>query len=207
MSEQNRECGAVPLDSPEDSNSQEVEAGTCWFALRVKPRHERSSAAALRLKGYEEFVPLYRSRRRWSDRVKELELPLFAGYVFCRFDSRFRLPILTTPGVWSILGGGREPVPVPDWEIETLKSVVGSGLPVEPWPYLEVGCRVSIEEGPLRGVEGNLLEVKGRQRLVLSVDLLRRSIAVEVDRLSVRPLLKDAGSIRLCAVRAQSAGD
>jgi transcription antitermination factor NusG len=207
MSEQNRERGAGRLDPPEFSSSQATEADSCWFALRVKPRHERSSAAALRFKGYEEFVPLYRSERRWSDRVKELELPLFAGYVFCRFDSRFRLPILTTPGVLCIIGSGREPVPVPDREIEALKAVVRSGLRTEPWPYLEPGCRIGIEAGPLRGIEGTLLEVKGCQRLVLSVDLLRRAVAVEVDRQWVRLLAKPVGSVPPNAARAHSAGN
>lgn len=187
---------------PEDSDQRETGLHQ-WFALSVKPRHERSSAASLRSKGYEEFVPLYRSQRRWSDRVKELELPLFAGYVFCQFDVRFRLPILTTPGVVRIVGAGREPTPVPDGEIEALKSVARSGLPVEPWPFLQPGCLMSVEDGPLRGVQGTLLEIKQRERLVLSVGLLRRSIAVEVDRRWVRPL--QPGSIQTQLSRAACA--
>lgn len=182
-----REQPAIWAGFSEDSNPQETGLHQ-WFALSVRPRHERSSAAALRSKGYEEFVPLYRSRRRWSDRVKELELPLFAGYVFCQFDVRFRLPILTTPGVVRIVGAGREPTAVPDSEIEALKSVARSGLPVEPWPFLQPGSSISIEDGPLRGVQGTLLEIKQQGRLVLSVGLLRRSISVEVDRRWVRPL-------------------
>jgi transcription antitermination factor NusG len=166
----------------------EHEPGARWFALSVKPRHERTSAAALRFKGYQEFVPLYQSRRRWSDRVKEIELPLFAGYVFCRFDARFRLPILTTPGVLKIVGAGRDPIPVQDSEMEALEAVARSGILAEPWPFLQAGCRVRVEEGPLRGTEGFLLEVKSRERLVLSVTLLSRSIAVEVDRDWVRPI-------------------
>jgi len=179
---------------PRHWNSEEAGADTRWFALSVKPRHGKSTSAALRFKGYEEFAPLYSSRRRWSDRFKDVELPLFAGYVFCRFDVRRRLPVLTTPGVLRIVGSGKEPVPVLDSEIEALRAVVGSGLVVEPWPFLEVGCQIGIEEGPLRGVHGTLLEIKGRERLVLSVSLLRRSIAVEVDRRWVMPLAKNAVS-------------
>lgn len=163
-------------------------SGKSWFALSVKPRHEKSTATALRIKGFEEFVPSYRSQRRWSDRLKEVELPLFAGYAFCRFDAQTRLPILTTPGVLRIIGSGREPEPIPDSEIEALRSVARSGLTAEPWPFLEAGTPVLIEDGPLRGVEGTLLEVKQQERLVLSVSILRRSVAVEIDRRWVRPL-------------------
>jgi len=172
------------------------DTGEGWFALSVKPRHERTSAAALRYKGYQEFVPMYRSRRRWSDRIKELELPLFAGYVFCRFDVRHRVPILSTPGVLRIIGAGREPVAVPDNEIEALQAVACSGCTVEPCPYLEAGTQVRVDEGPLRGVEGILLEIKQRERLVLSVSLLSRSIAVEVDRRWVSPVAAESSVMR-----------
>ena len=165
--------------------------GASWFALCVKPRHEKSAAAALRFKGYDEFLPLYRARARWSDRVKVTQRPLFPGYVFCRLDIRHRVPVLNTPGVLRVIGHGREPVALEDREIDALKVVVRSGLPAEPWPFLNVGCRIGIEEGPLRGIEGTLLEIKGRDRLVLSVGLLQRSIAVEVDRRWVLPLRTD----------------
>jgi transcription antitermination factor NusG len=167
-----------------------------WFALSVKPRHEKSCAAALRQKGFEEFLPLYRSERRWSDRLKEVELPLFAGYAFCRFEAQSRLPILTTPGVLRIVGSGKEPTPIPDTEIEALRSVVKAGLTAEPCPYLEAGAAVVVDGGPLRGVEGTLLEVKQQERLVLSIGLLQRSVAVEVDRRWVKPLLRRAAAGR-----------
>ncbi len=177
-----------------------------WFALCVKPRHEKTAAGALRFKGYEQFSPCYRSKHRWSDRIKEVELPLFSGYVFCRFDGNHRLGVLTTPGVLRIIGTGRGPIPIPDAEIEVLKTVVQSGLPAEPWPFLELGCQIGIEEGPLRGVRGTLLEIKGRERLVLSVTILRRSIAVEVDRQWVTPLAQDATHLPGTFGRALSAG-
>jgi len=120
-----------------------------WFALQVKPRHEQSSAKALRQKGYDEFVPLYRCRRRWSDRVKEIDLPLFPGYIFCRLDNQnIRLPVVTTPGVHRILGQVRRQ------EMTTLLQVIRSGQHLEPWPYLTAGSRVQIIDGPLAGVHG-----------------------------------------------------
>ena len=102
-----------------------------WYAIRVQSKFESLVSTALRGKGYEEFLPFYRSRRQWSDRVKELDLPLFPGYLFCRFDVHDRLrPILTTPGVISILGAGKVPIPVADEEITTIRAVLGSGLAV-----------------------------------------------------------------------------
>lgn len=159
-----------------------------WYAVQTKTSREKFVAEILRGKGYEEFVPLYRSRRRWSDRIKEVELPLFPGYVFCKFDAGRRLPILTTPGVLLIVGHGRAPVPVEDTEIEALRAVVRSRLQAQPWPYLQVGQRVRIEGSPLAGMEGILLELKNSCRIVVSVDLLQRSVAVEVDHNWVRPI-------------------
>ena len=159
----------------------------CWFALRTKPRHEKSTALALRGRGLEEFLPLAQMRRRWSDRTVDLELPLFPGYVFCRFDPWDRLPVVTTPGVQSVVGFGRTLIAVEDGEIASLQVLARSGLEAQPWPFLEVGQVVSIESGPLAGCEGMLLDFKGTRRLVLSVTLLQRAVAVEVDRPCVRP--------------------
>lgn len=159
-----------------------------WFALRVKPRHEKATAWALHNKGYEEFLPQYRSRRRWSDRIKELDIPLFPGYVFCRFDPEDRLPVLTTPGVVSVIGMGKTPTPVEASEIVALQVVVQSGLQAQPWPFLEVGQAVRIELGPLAGLEGILTDFKNRQRLAVSVTLLQRSVAVEIERAWISPI-------------------
>jgi transcription antitermination factor NusG len=152
-----------------------------WFAVQVKTRRESAVATILGGKGYEAFLPTYKSRRRWSDRIKELELPLFPGYLFCRFNAQNRLPILTTPGVVQIVGIGRNPMPLEESEIAAIQVVVRSGLSREPWPFLQVGGRVRIEGGPLYGLEGIVLAFKGRNRLVLSVTLLQRSVAVEID--------------------------
>jgi transcription antitermination factor NusG len=159
-----------------------------WFAIRTAIGREKLVSMQLRNKGYEDFLPLYRSRRKWSDRTKELEFPLFPGYLFCRFDVFHRLPVLMTPGVKLILGFGKLPAPVAGEEIESLQRVVASGAPATPWPYLSVGQRVQVCEGPLAGVEGILAQVKNSSRIVLSVELLRRSVAVELDRASVAPV-------------------
>ena len=176
---------AVPVDAPAASA---VEATHPWFAVRVRSNFEQMTAAALRGKGYEEFLPVYRARRRWSDRLKEVDCPLFPGYVFCRFDVENRLPVLVTPGVISILGMGKTPVPLDEGEIEAVRVIVRSGLVAGPWPFVRVGQAVYIEEGPLAGAEGVVIKVKGRYRLVASVTLLQRSVYVEIDREWVRPI-------------------
>lgn len=152
-----------------------------WFAVRVKSRCEKMVSELLRQKGYEEFLPLYCSRRRWSDRIKVVELPLFAGYLFCRFDPTGRAAILATPGVFLIVGQGRTPVAIESTEVEGIRLALGSGQPVRPWPHLAVGQTVRIEMGALRGVEGTLLRFKGSNHLILGIQLLQRSVAVEVD--------------------------
>jgi len=152
-----------------------------WFALSTRSQREKMVASLLHSKGYEEFLPLYRSHRRWSDRTKAIEKPLFPGYVFCRFDVQKRLPILMTPGVRFIAGIGKTPLAVNESEMASLQHVVQSGLQVEPWPFLQVGQRVRIERGALQGLEGILMGFKKPHRLVVSVTLLQRSIAVELD--------------------------
>ncbi len=159
-----------------------------WFAVRVRTQHEKSVASAISARGFEEFLPLYISRRRWSDRLKSMELPLLPGYVFCRIDPSFRLPILTLPGVLHFVGIGRVPAPIDEGEIAALQRAVRSGLHIEPSPYIEVGQRVLLGDGPLTGLEGILTEVRKRYRVVVSVTLLQRSVAVEIDRLWLTPV-------------------
>jgi transcription antitermination factor NusG len=151
------------------------------------------ASATLRGKGYEEFLPMYRSSRQWCDRIKKLDLQLFPGYLFCRFDVHHQLPILTTPGVISIVGAGKTPIPVDDDEIEAIKAILRSGLAVQPWPLLQVGSKVYIERGPLAGVEGIITNTEKVYRLVVSVSLLQRSVAVEIDREWARPIVDRIG--------------
>jgi transcription antitermination factor NusG len=159
-----------------------------WYAVRVRPRFERLVSTSLSGKGYVEYLPLYNSRRTWSDRSKDLDLPLFPGYLFCRFDVDVRMPILTTPGVISVVGIGRIPVAIPDPEVEAIRTMIRSGLHLQPWPQLTVGSRVVIERGPLQGLEGVAVDLKKKYRLFVSVPLLHRSVSVEIDREWVRPL-------------------
>jgi transcription antitermination factor NusG len=158
-----------------------------WYALQVRPRFEKLVASTLLNKGIEGFLPLYRKRSRWSDRIKEVELPLFPGYLFCRFDINHRLPILITPGVMHVVGIGKTPHPVENGEIEALQAVVISGLQAEPRSFLNVGEKVRIEIGPLAGIEGILLALKGSRQLIVSVNLLQRSVAVTIDESWVVP--------------------
>jgi transcription antitermination factor NusG len=164
-----------------------------WYAIQIQSRLASVASTTLRGKGYEEFLPLYRSKRRWSDRIKELELPLFPGYLFCRFDVHDRLPILTTPGVLSIIGAGKTAIAVDDEEIEAVRAILRSGLAAQPWPFLCVGSKVYIEGGPLVGVEGIITNTDKVCRLIISVSLLQRSVAVEIDREWARPIADATG--------------
>lgn len=170
-----------------------------WYAIRVQTKFAGVASEALRGKGYEEFLPLYRSQRRWSDRVKQLDLPLFPGYLFCRLDVQDRLlPVLTTPGVISIVGAGKTPIPVAEEEISSIRAILRSGLAAQPWPFLDVGSRVYIEAGPLAGLEGIITTIDKHCRLVVSVSLLQRSVAVKIERDWARPVAgRNCGDVRL----------
>lgn len=168
-----------------------------WFALTVKPRHEKTVAQSLRNRGLEDFLPLYSARRRWSDRVKAVEFPLFPGYVFCRFDYDLRSPVLSTPSVTSIVGFANLPTPISEDEIIAVRTILASGLPAQPWPVVRVGQCIRIEHGSLTGLEGILIREKDSLRVVVSLKLLHRAVAVEVDR--------DIISATNGASRAQSA--
>ena len=164
-----------------------------WYALQIQSKLGSLASATLCGKGYEAYLPLYRCGRRWSDRVKQLDRPLFPGYLFCRFDVCDRLPILTTPGVISVVGAGKTPVPVDEEEIEAIRAILRSGLVAQPWPFLQVGSKVYIERGPLTGLEGIITNTDKVYRLIVSVNLLQRSVAVEIDREWARPVAKGMG--------------
>jgi transcription antitermination factor NusG len=167
------------------------EDNTRWYAFSVIPRKEKVTSQTLRAKGYEEFLPLYTEKRPWSDRIKAVELPLFPGYVFCRLDPQVRLPILKIPSINQIIGFGKTPQPVEDAEIANLQAVCKAGIHAVPCPYLTAGARVNILEGPLKGVEGILVQdavQASDPRLIVSVTLLQRSISVEINREWISPL-------------------
>jgi transcription antitermination factor NusG len=177
-----------------------------WFAVQVKPRSEKSVAAIARYNGFDQFLPLYHTSRRWSDRIKSIELPLLPGYVFCRIDPACRLQLLTIPGVQQIVGAGKTPLPVNDAEIAALQVAAQSGLPAEPWPFLRAGQQVLLQDGPLAGLEGLLIEVRKNYRLLLSVALLNRSVAVEIDRDWVTPIRTPGSRIAPTTFTAPLAG-
>ncbi|HXP84842.1 MAG TPA: UpxY family transcription antiterminator [Bryobacteraceae bacterium] len=177
-----------------------------WFALRVRSGSEKMVAAIAENKGVENFLPVYQCSRRWSDRVKSLELPLFPGYLFCRLNPKYRLPVLTIPGVQHFVGIGRAPVAIDEAEIAAIQTAVRSGLHTEPWPYLSTGQRVRLDRGPLEGLEGLLVEVRKQQRIVVSVQLLMRSVAVEIERGWVTPAGANGGANRGKNAPATSGG-
>jgi transcription antitermination factor NusG len=179
-------------------------ARTQWFALRVKPRSEKAVATMAHNKGFEEFVPLYECRRRWTDRIKSVHLPLFPGYVFCRLNAEHRLPLLTIPGVLHFVGVGKIPAPIEASEIATIQSAVQSGLGTAPWPFLALGQWVRLDGGPLAGLEGILIKINNQHRLVVSLSLLRRSVAVEIEREWVTPLDRGGRHVELPANKVLS---
>ncbi len=164
-----------------------------WFAIRVKPNYEKPVLATLRGKGFEPYLPVLRTRRQWSDRVKIMDMPLFPGYLFCRLDLQNRMPLVTTPGFLYIVGVGKNPEPVDESEIEAIAAVLRSGLPVKAHTSLKVGQRIELQRGPLRGLQGVLTKIAEQHRLYVAVTLLQRSISVEVQPDWVKPVGGPAG--------------
>jgi transcription antitermination factor NusG len=160
-----------------DSKSE----GLKWYALQVHARKEQLVASQLQTRNLECFLPTYKSLRKWSDRTKELQQALFPGYVFCRFDYENRQPVVMTTGVTQIVGTGKVAIPIADSEIGALQVAVSSGIPAQPWPYLRTGEYVQVNYGHLSGLQGILVNFKGNHRVVLSVTLLQRSLALEVE--------------------------
>ena len=159
-----------------------------WYAITVKHQHEQAVRYQLEFKGFEALAPTYRGCRRWSDRLKELDLPIFTGYVFCRFPDPEKIRVLDTPGAVKLVSFGGRPAAIPDGEITAIQTVIASRLPARPWPYLRPGDRVRIGRGPLRGLEGTLLREKDRLHLVIGVELLQRAMSVELDVDMVEPV-------------------
>lgn len=173
------------------TGSDLTQTGTSpWYALYTRHQHEGSVAASLTRNGIENFLPTYSSVRKWKDRTKVLSLPLFPSYVFLHGALDRRVKVLSTPGVYSIVGFGGSPVAISQAEIEAIRKAVQSGLPAEPHPYLQCGDRVRVKAGLLEGIEGILTRKKSSYRLILSAEVLQKSIAVEVDAFSVEPIAR-----------------
>jgi transcription antitermination factor NusG len=164
------------------------EDGLQWFALKVRSRAEQSTGTFLTGRGFEVFCPTYPERREYSDRIKTVQAPLFPGYLFCKLTWSNRLPIVSAPNVEYIVGFGSEPTPVATSEVAAVRTIVRSGAPCQPHPYLRLGQRVRLQSGPLADLEGILVATRSSHRLVVSVDLLQRSVATEVDSAHVRPM-------------------
>jgi transcription antitermination factor NusG len=163
----------------------ELATSASWYALYTRHQHEKAIAQILSAKGLEVFLPLYNATRRWKDRTVHLSLPLFPCYLFLRGMKERRLEVVTTPGIVSILSVNGEPAAIPESEIESVRKAVEWGNRVEPHPFLRCGDRVRVICGPLQGLEGILVRQKNLYRLVLSVEILERSAAVEVEVSSV----------------------
>lgn len=159
-----------------------------WYALYVRTNGEAHVDEALRAKNYSTFLPTYIECKQYSDRIKKKEAALFPGYLFCRFDPQSRLPILTTSGVNHVVGDSAGPKAVDEEEIGAIRRALAARSTMQPWPFLKVGDRVRIEFGSLSGVEGILVRERGVDLLVLTVQLLQRAVAVQVDRSWIRPL-------------------
>ena len=153
-----------------------------WFALHVRSRHEKSVQAQLLAKQRDVFLPLYSQSSKWADRQKIISLPLFPGYVFCRFNRAAPSTVLATSGVIDIVRVGSEPAAITDAEIEVLRQIVKSRVNIEPFPQLVKGQSVIMTAGPLSGLTGTLANIRNTARLVVNVELLSRSVLVEIDR-------------------------
>ena len=170
--------------TPHSANNADDPRPDCdlkWYAVRLRSNFEQVAARALEARGYEVFLPTYSSRKTVAGRDVLREVPVFPGYLFSRFDLQRRQGVVTTPGLVHVVGIGRQPIPVPDPEIESLMRLTLSADGVRPCPFLQTGDVVRITSGALTGVEGLLLQSSGGPRLVLSISLLQRSVSAEVD--------------------------
>jgi transcription termination/antitermination protein NusG len=158
-----------------------------WYAIWTRSRHEQVVRTQLDEKQVAAFLPTMTRWSRWKDRKKQIDVPLFPGYVFARFDPGERLAVLKCSGVVSIVSFNGEPAPVPDHEIESIRTLVASTLPYDPCPTIKTGTLVEVSHGPLKGVVGRLTRKGSQARLVLSVDLIGQAVSVQVDAADVKP--------------------
>jgi transcription antitermination factor NusG len=172
---------------PEDVGSEAAPA-IRWFAVWTRSRHEQVVRAQLDEKQIPAFLPTLTKWSRWKDRRKQIEVPLFPGYVFARFDPDARLAVLKCSGVVSIVSVNGTPVPVPNEEIEGIRTLVTSTLPYDPCPTIKTGMMVEVVHGPLSGVVGRLTRKGTQARLILAVNLIGQGVSVQVDAADVRPL-------------------
>jgi transcription antitermination factor NusG len=173
------------LCGPVDSHAGHVGVPAAWHVLYTRHQHEKKVHQILTSKGFHTFLPLYQTAHEWKDRTKVLSLPLFPCYVFLNGGLERRLDIMTTPGIHALVSTSGEPATVPLAEIEAIRRAIESGAQVEPHPFLKCGDRVRVKRGPLEGLQGILVRKKNLYRLVLSVEMLGRAAAVEIDALLI----------------------
>jgi transcription antitermination factor NusG len=159
-----------------------------WYAIYTRHQHEKMVAQNLTSKGFETFLPLYATVHNWKDRTKALLLPLFPCYIFLKGGLDRRFQIVTTPGIHGLVSSGGQPAAIPAIDIEAIQRVVESGARVEAHPFLKCGERVRIKRGPLAGIQGILVRKKNISRLVLSVEMLGKAAAMEIDAFQVEPV-------------------
>ena len=176
----------APLLQNVETQSADPAIVASWYAVYTCVRHEKRVAEQMERRRLKGFVPLYWAAHRWKDRRKEVLLPLFPSYVFVHVALRDRLRVLEIPGVVSIISSQGKPTPLLASEIEAFRQVFG-GVRMEPHPYLQAGCRVRVRRGPMAGLEGFFLRRKEGLRLVVSIDILMRSVAVEIAETDVEP--------------------
>ena len=174
-------------DESAEAHFRDRSARANWYALYTCPRHEKRVAEQIRQRRVSCFLPLYRSVRRWKDRRKELELALFPSYVFVHIAPQHRLQVLQLPGAVRFVSCNGQPVPLPDGEVESLMNGLATGARVEPHPYLRIGRGVRVRSGPFATTKGILVRRRDRFRVVLSLDLIMRSVSVEVDESDIEP--------------------
>lgn len=168
--------------------AMELEGCTGWHALYTRHQHEKQVADLLLKKNFDVFLPVYEATHRWKDRLKKLSLPLFPSYVFVRGGLDRQLQMMMTPGVYSMLAFAGHAAEIPEEQIDAVKRMVEGPLRAEPHPFLNCGDRVRVKAGPLQGIEGMLVRKKNQTRLVLSIEMLMQSVAVEIDAWMVERL-------------------
>jgi transcriptional antiterminator NusG len=161
-------------------------AESLWYALRVRTKYESIVATGLEQRDIANYLPLYRKKTQWSDRVKTLSLPLFPGYVFANFSRLQMHRLVTVPGFMYIVGQGNIPEPLEEAEITAVRRLVAKGTGVGPWPYCTVGQLVEVVRGPMVGLRGTYIRTKSEDRLIVSLPLLQRSVATEIESYNVR---------------------
>lgn len=187
--------GALSLSIPNVLQKKSPSSGPeladwSWFAVQTKPRHEKKVNSNLNERGIHNFLPLHLERRRWSDRHQWVELPLFSQYLFVRthISAESRVRVLQTPGVVQFIGTTARGTPIPEEQIENLQAIAAQGIPMTPREFLRVGERVRIRGGALEGIEGILSAVKNDKSLVVSIDLIEKSVAIRIDGFEVEPV-------------------